>query len=98
MNAHRCCQQPAPRDEQRPPAALELFHHAAKWGLPGALLVAMPKCPACVAAYCTVFTGVGLSLSAAAHLRILLLSLCAATLVVLTAKRIWTIASRPATP
>jgi hypothetical protein len=58
----------------------------------------MPKCPACLAAYVALFTGVGLSLSTAAHLRILVLSLCVAMLAVLTAKRIWALASRPGTP
>lgn len=98
MNSHRCCREPAARDERRPSTALQRFHHAAKWGLPGALLVMMPKCPACLAAYVALFTGVGLSLSTAAHLRILVLSLCVAMLAVLTAKRIWALASRPGTP
>jgi hypothetical protein len=46
----------------------------------------MPKCPVCVAAYVTLFTGVGISLSTAAHLRMLVLVLCFVTLAFLAAK------------
>ena len=98
MNSRRCCGESAAPDEKRPSSALQHFHHAAKGGLPGALLLVMPKCPACLAAYVALFTGVGLSLSAAAHLRMLVLSLCVATLVALTAKRIWALASPRGTP
>lgn len=37
--------------------------------LPGALLVLLPKCPLCLAAWLTVVTGVGVSATAAAHVR-----------------------------
>jgi hypothetical protein len=48
----------------------------------------MPKCPACVAAYVTVWTGLGLSLSAAAWLRGSLLLASAALLGYLLARRL----------
>lgn len=37
--------------------------------LPGALLVLLPKCPLCLAAWLTLVTGVGVSAAAAARVR-----------------------------
>ncbi len=42
-------------------------------GLPSAILVLVPKCPACLAAHVTLWTGLGLSLSTATYLRWVLL-------------------------
>lgn len=56
------------------------------WLIPGGLLVLMPKCPVCLAGYIAVGTGIGLSVPAASHLRLLLIVLCAGTLAFLTIK------------
>jgi hypothetical protein len=58
------------------------------WVGPSAILVLMPKCPACVAAYVLLVTGAGVSVSTAADLRWTVLVLCVAVLVVL-AGRLW---------
>jgi hypothetical protein len=59
---------------------------AAGWVVPSAVMVLMPKCPACVVAYVAIATGAGISVSAAAHLRLVMLVLCVVMLVWMAAK------------
>lgn len=47
---------------------------------PAFVLMVLPKCPACLAAYITVATGIGISLTAATCIRSLLLVVCVLTL------------------
>jgi len=59
---------------------------AGGWIVPSAILVLMPKCPACVVAYIMIATGAGISVSMAAHLRLMVLALCVAVLMYLAAR------------
>ena len=54
--------------------------------MPSAILVLMPKCPACVVAYIAIATGAGISVSMAAHLRVMVLALCVVTLMYVAAR------------
>jgi hypothetical protein len=60
MNHYDCC--------QRGPAAPSLAKRSindAKWIVPGAILVLVPKCPLCFAAYIAAGAGIGISLTTA---------------------------------
>ena len=58
----------------------------APWLVPAGLLLLIPKCPVCFAAYIAAGTGLGLSLPAAGGLRIALIILCVLSLAFLAAR------------
>ena len=89
MNAHCCQTATRGRDDVgRPASLLRRGGAIAGWIVPGATLALLPKCPACVAAYVALATGLGISMSTAAHLRMLLVVLCTATLVLVASRRL----------
>jgi hypothetical protein len=75
-------------DDRKTTAWMRRVREVFAWGLPSAILMFVPKCPACLAAYVAVWTGLGLSLATATYLRWALLFLCAASLLFLTVKRL----------
>ena len=73
------------------------FAGVVSWVFPTTALALIPKCPACVAAYVALATGIGISVPAATHLRTSMVFVCAASLVVLAVRRIKRIGNSTAT-
>ena len=70
---------------RRPPA--RRWAAAAASMLPGAVLLLLPKCPLCLAAWLTLATGVGIPVAAAGHVRGLIM-VCWVAVALLAASQI----------
>ena len=66
---------------------LSLTRRVVEWGTPSMILVLLPKCPLCLAAYIALATGIGVSVSTAVYLRAGLLVICAASLLFLVVRK-----------
>ena len=98
MNAHRCCVVPLGGVEPKkagvriaggdphPPSFTRRSLDLTAKIVPVAILAVLPKCPACLAAYVALGTGMGLSLTAATYVRLSLVVLCVASLVFFAAR------------
>lgn len=82
MSTPRCCDRP-PRD-----SLARRFLAAAGHVLPAAVLVLLPKCPACIAAWLAMGAGIGVTVTAASYLRTSLLVLCVACLAYVAARHV----------
>ena len=75
--------------DRKTPTLVRRVREIFAWVLPSAILVLAPKCPACLAAHVTIWTGLGLSLSTATHLRTSLVILSVALLLCLVVQCLW---------
>ncbi len=84
MSGCPCCDAGSASDGKEPAVARASLSrrcaNVSRWVVPGAILVLMPKCPMCLAAYVALGTGIALSASAATYLRSGLILLCVASL------------------
>jgi hypothetical protein len=98
VNAHRCCLVTSGAVRQNkageriagghPPSLPRRSLDLSAKVIPVAILAVLPKCPACLAAYVALGTGIGLSLTAATYLRLTLIVVCVASLIFFVAKMI----------
>jgi hypothetical protein len=100
VNARRCCLVNSGALEQNkageriaggdphPPSFMRRSLDLIAKVVPVALLVVLPKCPACLVAYVALGTGIGLSLTAATSLRLLLMVACVGSLIFFVFKMI----------
>jgi hypothetical protein len=79
MKTNHCC------ENSRPAIFVRRFIEVAGWIVPSTILALIPKCPACLAAYIALWSGIGLSLSSAMYLRTSLLVLCVGLILILAA-------------
>jgi hypothetical protein len=96
-NCPLCNSDPAPNPAQqqpqttpggkRPTTLLRRTWRGVQWLFPATLLVLIPKCPMCVAAYIAIF-GITISLAAASWIQILAFTFCLLALTYLAVRQI----------
>jgi hypothetical protein len=96
MNRYQCCEEenapepgaqaPSLADTSSPGLSKRLLDGTRRI-VPATLLALLPKCPMCLAAYIAAGTGIGISITAAAWLRTLLIAACLASLALIMAAR-----------
>jgi hypothetical protein len=91
MHTNHCCEGAAAEISVARTSARSSFarrcYTIAEWTIPAAGLMLVPKCPACLAAYIVLVSGVGISVTSAMYLKILLLTICAASIIYVAARR-----------
>ena len=87
-NQMRCCE-PQPADYHRSTARYwRRWRSAGSCVGSGAMLLLLPKCPVCIAAYLAVWTGVAIAAPIAGHLRFAMAAIFVLSLAFLLARRL----------
>ena len=68
---------------------LKRFLHLLRWMFTGSVIILLPKCPFCLAAYIAMATGIGLSFPVASLIRVMLIILCIISLSSFAARHIY---------
>jgi hypothetical protein len=87
-NCPLCNLDATPAKAERTAGLFRRAWRGTQWLFPATVLVLIPKCPFCVMAYVALFTGIGISVTTARWIQILLLVLCLTSLGSL-AQRYW---------
>ena len=99
MNTHCCqCKTRAGDNAGRLASRWRRGGEIAGWIVPSATLALLPKCPAGVMGYVALATGLGISMSTAAHMRTVLVMLCIASMVFSWVMRLRRFMAREAGP
>jgi hypothetical protein len=100
MSTRSCCtlMPAATEGTSHPSSPVRRYFDSFGWMGPGALLILLPKCPMCLAAYIALATGIGIPVSAAAQLRMLLVILCVGSLAYFMARWAISLKARLTTP
>jgi len=93
VNASSCCKC-ASGGAQRQATAAKRCLGVLSWLAPTAMLVIVPKCPICFAAYVALFTGIGVSLPVAHVARTALIVACLASLAFLSVRLLFRVLAR----
>ena len=99
MNAQSCCGTHSSDCSKKDSGQVSRFTYESsflkrclnffRWMFTGSVIVLLPKCPFCLAAYIAMATGIGLSFSVASFIRILLIILCIVSLSSFVARRVY---------
>lgn len=77
MRMPSCCDR---ESRKRSVAYADRIRSFLNWLVPCALLLFMPKCPVCFAAYTLLWTGIGISVGTAGYIRWMLIGMCIASI------------------